>query len=172
MINWTKFEDELADFFASNKSSGYAETAKTIADTYHNAVMQGTDMFNNKPQLVNKAALEKSLSNGFKLSSLLTKIPANRIMEAATATGIFRYWHGANLTTTGFIMAGGASGVSNNVNIPALPIIVWPKASMNARTLPKALHNSFKNHINKLTGIFIVLNSNGAPRPISWIGIR
>lgn len=174
-INWSSVKNELINYFEKYRANSESNAAQKITNLYYDAIMNGTNMWNNRPIAVNKSVLLQGLISGLTGMRALMSGSSNTILNTSLTTGLIGFWAGGTLSL-GPPPPGSVAIVSNAVLNPGSPQINIPNNNRSASIMANALVNAFRQHLITVSGLTIAMvpQPTGPPIPVSfpWSGIK
>ena len=170
MIQWSSFENELANYFDSRIAKSEDDAARRISDLYDRYIKTGETIYKNRIIKSNKSILEDFIKRALKSG----RAGSISTIVSLISCGILLYWR-AVIVDTIMPPPGTVSVVSNIVINPGAPLNFQIRNSMASKLLAKNMITAFKLHTFSVSGInTAVTYVMGTIVPIGypWSGIR
>ena len=173
---WPTFQSQFVRYLTSNKAKNEKETAKKIAQLYHQSVRTAMPTLIPGAMAIGLApsVVEKGFAASFKIAKKGGKVRTNPATYMPAAMGLLAYWTGKTINPAvpppGFV-----PGVSNVVLVPGVPVAPQIMAAFNAKSpsaVASGLVAAFSTHMMSISGLFTG-NPIGSPSPapFPWVGV-
>ncbi len=178
MVNWSRMDSELADYFRSHSAKSTDEAAAKIASMYNDAVQTAELQNGNKLLAFNASAFESALADAFR--SMMKGSPNRPSTFVPMANAIVAAWSqtqfdsnppfsGLEQPSTGVVVVSGgdASGLTDGLY-----------RAFNAKEEQRVvdtLRSAFMGHLATVAGTYTgtktVDKAQQEQPPIDWVGV-
>ena len=172
---WPILQSQLTRFLQKKEQENSRETARKIANLYHDAVRTAMPIIipGATPIGGNKKLIEDGFEASFKLAFNLGGVPNTPAQWTPAALGVVAYWTGLKFNPA-VPAPGYVPGVNNIVVFPGVPPAPQIWSAMNARKeslVASKLVTAFVTHLQSISGVFTG-NPIGSPSPVPfpWVG--
>jgi len=172
MIDWNKFENDLASYFTRHQAKSEKDMANHIADLYDRYVRFGKEQYGNSILTSKKDIMAKFIYLG--LLGARNKQETDKTSQRISQ-GVLLYWIGVKMQMV-VPPPGSIQSISNVITFPGLPLNIRISNTVNKTLLAKNLILGFKTHIQTVTGVntgLVPVPGGGTvPTPFPWVGIK